>query len=153
MKPALALAVIGSLTASPLTLAAQRPTGSDAWSEVRQLAAGQDIRVVLDEATRLGGFRTADEDSITLVVAGQDQRVARTGIRQILVARGTHRRRNVLLGLAIGGVTGSVVVALHCRGQSPGCNEIGPAYFYPFAGAGAGIGALLPARAWQQIYP
>lgn len=150
------LALTLSETLSETLSAAQAPVPSPdnaAWSQVRQLAAGQDIRVALDDATSQGAFRAADDASITLVAAGQDQRVPRAGIRRILVPRGTHRKRNILLGLAIGGVTGSIVVALHCRGQSPGCNEIGPAYFYPFAGAGAGIGALLPARAWQQIYP
>ena len=77
----------------------------------------------------------------------------RADISRVLVARGSHRRRNVLWGLAIGGVTGGLVVSLHCRGQSRGCSEVAPAYFYPFAGAGAAIGALLPARAWQQVYP
>lgn len=54
----------------------------------------------------------------------------------------THRKRNVLIGLALGAAAGSMAAVLHCRGKSPSCNEIAPAYVLPSAGAGALIGAL-----------
>lgn len=148
----LPLALIVSLTASPLPVAAQQPPDT-AWSRVRQLTAGDSVRVVLNDGSREGAFRTAGDDSITIAVAGQDQSVPRVSVSRILVARGSHRKRNVLLGLAIGGVTAGVVVSLRCRGKGRGCNEVAPAYFYPLAGAGAGVGALLPARAWTTVYP
>ena len=151
MRAPLALGLVVSL-AAPELLTAQQST-TDVWSEVRQLPAGQVIRVVLADDTRQGQLRSADETSVTIIVAGLDERVPRADIRRILAANGTHRKRNVLLGLAIGGVTAGVVVGLRCRGQNPGCNEVAPAYFYPLAGVGAGIGALLPAQAWQQVYP
>jgi hypothetical protein len=145
----LAVAEVNGATPGPM-----QSTDNDAWSHVRQLAAGEDIRVVLGDATsHRGAFRIADDESITLVIAGHDQRVSRAGIRRILVARGTHRRRNVLRGLVIGGASGVLVAALHCRGEAPSCKEVAPAYVYPLAGGGAGIGALLPARERQQIYP
>jgi hypothetical protein len=165
MNLALSLALTASLVASAPALAARektetpatpapvQPTDNDAWSQLRQLAAGEGIRVVLGDATsHRGAFRIADDESITLVVAGHDQRVSRASIRRILVARGTHRRRNVLLGLVIGGATGGLIATLRCRGKAPSCKEVAPAYVYPFAGAGAGIGAFLPAREWQEIY-
>ena len=56
----------------------------------------------------------------------------------------THRRRNVLIGLAIGALAGGVATAIHCHGKNPSCNEVGPAYVLPLAAAGALIGALWP---------
>jgi len=56
----------------------------------------------------------------------------------------THRRRNILIGLAIGGLAGGVATAIHCHGKNASCNEVGPAYVLPLAGAGALIGALWP---------
>lgn len=73
-----------------------------------------------------------------------DQSMSRGSIRQSSPAGGTHRRRNILIGLAIGSVAGGVVTVLHCRGKNPSCNEVGPAYVLPLAGAGALIGALWP---------
>ena len=152
MRLTLLFALIASLAPPPQRLLAQQ--GDDAaWSQVRQLTAGDSVRVLQDDAVREGLFRIANDDSITLSRAGQDQSVPRAGIRRVLVARGSHRKRNVLLGLAIGGLTGGLVVAFQCRGQGRGCNEIAPAYFYPFAAAGAGIGALLPAHVWTQAFP
>ena len=123
------------------------------WFHLTRLVAGEDIRVVLSNATSYrGAFRMADDQSITLVVAGHDQRVSRARVRRISVARGMHRRRNVLLGLVIGGAAGGLVLAFHCRGEASSCKEWAPLYVNPAAGGAAGIGALLPARDWQTIY-
>jgi len=124
-----------------------------AWSLVRQLAAGDEVRALLDTGTSSQGtFRTADDESMTLV-SGNEQRLSRAHVRHVSVARGTHRRRHVLVGLAIGAAVSVLAVNLSCRGESRGCNEVAPAYFYPLAGAGATIGALLPAgKKWHVVY-
>lgn len=76
--------------------------------------------------------------------ADLDPSMSRSSIRQSSPAGGTHRRRNILIGLAIGSVAGGVATALHCGGKNASCNEVGPAYVLPLAGAGALIGALWP---------
>jgi hypothetical protein len=130
------------------------PSGVDArWIQLQRLAVDEEIRVVLDDATSSrGAFRIADADSITLRIGGRDQRVQRARVLRVLVARGSHRRRNVLLGLVIGGTAGGLATAIHCKGRSSGCNEVAPAFVYPFAGAGTLIGALLPARDWAEVF-
>jgi hypothetical protein len=126
----------------------------NAWSQVRQLAAGEDVRVVLDgPASYRGTLRMADGQSITLAIASDDYRLSRARVRQVSVARATRRRRNILIGLVIGGATSAIAVGLHCRREASSCKEVAPAYFYPLAGAGAAIGALLPAaKIWQEVY-
>ena len=150
MKSALVVLIV-TLAAPSQSIAQQSDNAG--WLQVRQLTVGDSVRVVLGDGMREGVFQIADDESITLTLTGNNQSVRRDSIRRLLVARGSHRKRNVLLGFAIGGVTGGLVVALRCRGDGPGCNEVAPAYFYPLAGVGAGIGALLPARAWRQIFP
>jgi len=56
----------------------------------------------------------------------------------------THRRRNILIGLAIGASAGAIATAIHCHGKNASCSEVGPAYVLPLAAAGALIGALWP---------
>ena len=159
MKPALSFTLTLCLLGSALPAASQEQTETPqslenaVWSYLTRLAENEDLRVVLaNAASYQGAFRMADDQSITLVVAGQNLRVSRAGVRRISVARGTHRRRNVLLGLAIGGAAGGLVMALHCRGEASACKEWAPVYVNPAAGVGAAIGALLPAREWQEIY-
>jgi len=125
-----------------------------AWSQVRQLSAGDDVRAVLRARTsHRGTFRTADDESITLLVSGGDRRLSRADVRQVSMARGASRRRHVLVGLAIGTAASVVAVSLRCRGESRGCKEVAPLYFYPLAGAGATIGAFLPpSQIWREVY-
>jgi hypothetical protein len=67
--------------------------------------------------------------------------------------RDLNRWQHVVIGLAVGGVAGSVAVAVHCRGASASCKEVAPAYVLPGVGLGAAVGALLPKRkVWQEIY-
>jgi hypothetical protein len=159
MKPALSFTLTLCLVGSALPAAPQEPAQTPqslenaAWFYLTRLAEGEELRVVLaNGAFCQGAFRIADDQSITLVVAGQNQRVSRGRVRRISVARGTHRRRNVLLGLAIGGAAGGLAMALHCRGEASACKEWAPVYINPAAGVGAAIGALLPSRGWQEIY-
>jgi hypothetical protein len=72
------------------------------------------------------------------------QRMSRGAILQIAPAGRPHRRRNALIGLAIGGAAGVVATMLHCRGKDASCHEVAPAYFLPLAGSGALIGVLWP---------
>lgn len=141
---------LGGLTKAPVQSAADV-----AWQRVTQLAVGQAVRVVLDDGTsHPGAFRAADGASITFSVDGRNETIVRARIRQVSESRGTHRKRNVLLGIAIGTVIAVVAVTLHCRGASSGCNQVAPAYSLPLAGAGALIGAFLPAdTAWREVYP
>lgn len=131
----------------------QQVSAESDWQHVKRLVAGDRVRVHLDDsASREGIFRGADDRSMTIQLHGRDQQLSRAGVRHVSVARGSHRRRHVLVGLVIGGAASAVAVGLSCRGQDASCKEAAPAYFYPLAGAGAAVGALLPARVWREIY-
>jgi hypothetical protein len=155
------IAQVGALEA--VRLAMREPNGMTegrqapndrAWSQVRQLLAGDEVRVVLGTAASYSGtFRMADDVAITLLVSGDDQRLSRAQVRQVSVAHARHRGRHVLVGMAIGAAASVVAVGLRCHGEASSCQEVAPAYFYPLAGAGATIGAFLPAsKIWREVY-
>lgn len=142
-------------TAVRLALAqsAESPGAGTRWEQVRRLEIGHEIRVALDDdRSSRGVFQAADGDSLTLRTDGQEQHILRARIGRVFVARDTHRRRNVLVGLAIGAAASGLATAIHCKGQSSACAEVAPAFFYQMAGAGTLIGALAPARDWEEIF-
>ncbi|MEY4634625.1 MAG: hypothetical protein RJA55_423 [Acidobacteriota bacterium] len=96
---------------------------NDAWSPVRQLPLGQPVRVLTDAA-----------------------------IREVSVGPRS-RKRDVWWGLTLGAAASFVAVGVTCAGETEGCNEAAPAWFYPMAGVGAAIGGLMPPRTvWRPIY-
>ena len=133
----------------------QQFLGDAAWSQARQLlSVVDDVRATLDDGASVRGpFRVADDESVTLWVARQDRQLMRAHVRRLSVAHGTHRRRHVYVGLAIGAVAGMVEVNRYCRRPRSLCQEDAIPHFYPWLGAGAAIGALLPAgTVWRDIY-
>ena len=130
--------------------AAQQPSN---WSPVRQLTAGAEVRAIVDPGvSHVGAFRSADDDSITVLIDGTDHRLLRAGVRELATA-GTSRKKNLWWGLAIGAAASVVAVSLQCRGESSSCNEGAPVLFYPIAGAGVAIGAFMaPQKVWREVY-
>lgn len=139
------------LLSAAAPVAAQTPVSD--WSTVRQWSPGQNVRVLTDAAIAQAGILSnVADDSVTLTIAGQTQRLARAAIREVSVERKS-RKRNVWWGLAIGAAASVVAVSINCAGESEGCSEGAPAWFYPLAGAGALTGALMPPRAsWREVY-
>lgn len=130
--------------------AAQQPSN---WSPVAQLTVGAEVRALADPGvTHRGSVRSADNDSLTLEVGGTDLRLPRITVREVEVA-GKSRKKNTWWGLAIGAAASVVAVSLQCQGEASSCSEGAPAWFYPMAGAGVAVGALLPPRTvWREIY-
>jgi hypothetical protein len=155
---------IARAAAEAARFAAREPTdladgqqfpGDAAWSRARQLlSVVDDVRATLDDGASVRGpFRMADDESVTLWVARQDRQLMRAHVRRLSVAQGTYRRRHVYIGLAVGAVAGLVDVNRYCRRPRSLCQEDAIPHFYPWLGAGAAIGALLPAgTVWRDIY-
>ena len=102
-------------------------------------------RVVgISDGDTLSVMQTRVIDQVVAVELEQD--MSRRSALQRSPAGRPHRRRNILIGLAIGAAAGGVATVLHCRGKAASCNEVGPAYVLPLTGAGALIGALWPSK-------
>jgi hypothetical protein len=137
------------------TVAAQ--TSASNWNAVRALPAGTDVRIRTGSRTVSGRIDRISDDTLVLnSERGQEvfkpQEVARVSVRG-----GSHRRRNVLIGLGIG-AGGGLALGAAAAGTCSGtiCGGHGPAVVAGVAGAGALvgtlIGAVIPTGGWREIY-
>jgi hypothetical protein len=145
-----------ALTADPLVGAVEK---SD-WGSLKQIAAGQTIKITVKHgATSRGDFQSATEDALVLRVAGEDRSIARDTVQRVSLKTNSHRGKHALIGAAIGAGGGlgagiAVDTAASCTPNTIFCTgNQGKLIATPaFALIGAGIGALLPAGGWHEIY-
>jgi hypothetical protein len=134
----------------------QASRGDAAWARMRSLVpVGSAIRITLpDRASIRGTLRGTDEASLTITVAGSDRTVPRTDVLRVFAPSGTHRKRHVNIGMAIGAVAGSFVMARrHCPFRDNICQEESAAYAMSLMVGGAAVGRWVPQGvAWRQIY-
>ena len=150
-----ARANIGSSGASGLT-DAQSPRGERAWARMRALIpVGSPIRMTVSGRISLrGSLRAADEESITITVAGSDRRVTRADVLQVFAPSGTKRERHKYIGMTIGMAAGLFAMARRCPFRDNICQEVALAEnFLPLTLGGIAVGALVPpGTTWRQIY-
>ena len=148
------LCTLLALIAGPLLGAVEK---SD-WSSLKQIAAGQAIKVTVKDGTSSqGDFQSASEDALVLRVAGEDRSIARDTVRRVSLKTNGRRGKHALIGAAIGaggGLGAGIAIDNDCSATSIVCTgNQGKAILTPvFALLGAGIGALLPAGGWHEIY-
>jgi hypothetical protein len=129
---------------------AQSPQNN--WDNLRQLRQGQRI-VVVDSSmkTLKGTFVSVSDEAISLAAGKGEESVARANVVRVSVRNPSHRRRNVLIGLAVGAGTGVIVgVASPELGQGKCAHGscVDPAVAVGLGlvagAAGVGIGAAIP---------
>jgi hypothetical protein len=129
-------------------------TGVDSWENLRQLREGDRIEVAdARMKSYAGGFAGYTADSIVLRQAGSDVRIVRSEVASVRRLE-SRRRRNVLLGLAIGAAGGLAAGAIkgatyHEEGETPVFIMV---YTPIGAGIGAVAGAVLPAGHEVTVY-
>lgn len=142
------------LLAAPCCLrSAQMPLES--WENLRQLRSGEVIEVVDAKMKSHGGAFTAyTPEAISLRQNDRETTIPRADVASIKRRGESHRRRNVLLGLAIG--AGSGLAAGAIRGKTyheEGETTVFMAVWTPIgAGIGAVAGAVSPARSDVTVY-
>jgi hypothetical protein len=145
--------VLGLLVSSSLA-GAQNP----AWNNLQQLSPGQEVRVAVNGNKSIKGeFQSSSDDAIVMRSKGADQSISRSSVQQVSLRRAGHRGRHALIGAAIGAGAGlgtGAAIDNDCSRNSIICTgNKGKAILTPVFGLlGAGIGALLPAGGWQEIY-
>ena len=148
-----ALLLLGLLTSPAL-----RAAGNPAWNNLKQLTPAQHIHVVMnDKKSYKGEFQSVTEDAIVIRANGADQTLPRQSVQRVSTRRPGHRGRHALIGAAIGAGAGlgtGAAIDADCTPQSIVCTgNKGKAILTPAFGLiGAGIGALLPAGGWQELY-
>lgn len=141
-----------------LTAAAQTPAQN--WNNVKALAAGTEVRIVVGTRTVTGKIQSFTDDSLTINSGTGQEMFARQEIVQVSVKKPGHRARNTLLGLGIG--TGAGVGIGLGIGHANDCSScwfggLNTAVGGALGGAiglvgGTVVGALIPTGGWREIY-
>jgi len=144
------------------TLAAAAAVTNPAdWNNLRQLAAGVEVAIVLNDASaHRGQFRALTDEAIVVRLATGDERTfQRQTVLRVSTRGRNHRGRNVLIGLAAGLGAGMIAGAASpelgqgtCQHGS--CVNAASVAVPGFAGAvvGAAIGAAIPTGGWHDVY-
>jgi hypothetical protein len=118
------------------------------WSNLGGLRTGQKIEVVdMKLKAVAGNFSALSDDAISLL-AGKDQiTIPRADVLSVKNRGASHRRRNTLLGLAIGAAGGLAAGAIAgARSSEDGEIPVFLLVTTPIgAGIGGAVGAVLPA--------
>ncbi len=131
---------------------------NSAWNNLKQLSAGMQVRVMANSKKSFDGqFQSTTDDAIIIRSKGADQTLSRASVQKVFSRRAGHRGRHTLIGAAIGAGAGlgtGAAIDNDCSPHSIVCTgNKGKAILTPVFGLlGAGIGALLPAGGWQEVY-
>lgn len=146
--------VVAAVLGRALCLTAGQ-TPQESWESLRHLRPGEEIQVVdAQMKSHPGRFAEYGPDAIVLHSEGREIIFARAEVASIKRRGQSHRRRNVLAGLAIGAAGGLTVGLIrgktyHEQGETP----VFVMVWTPIgAAAGAVVGATLPSRAEVTLY-
>jgi hypothetical protein len=117
---------------------------------------GTDVRVSTGARTVSGKIDRASDSLLALTVGKAAEWFDRQQVLTVSVKKGGHRKRNALIGLAVGAGAG-LAIGLAAR---PGPNQIkvipAGAVVGGLTAAGAIVGAIvgviIPSGGWRQIY-
>jgi hypothetical protein len=150
------LALVFLLLVPTLALA---QSAKDSWNNLKKLARGQRIQVVLNDAKSYSGqFQSVSDNGLVFRVAGEEQTLQRQDILRVSTKGDSHRTRNALIGAGIGlgaGLGAGAGVAASRRSEYPQNRYFevyGPILGAVFAAAGAGLGAAMPTGGWHDVY-
>jgi hypothetical protein len=153
-----------SVSQTPPTVNTSKPATSSeshaavdtaGWEKLKQLTLYREAKVVVTSGETYQGTLIRVNDSELVIHPGTgDQTIARTHIQLVSIRRPGHRLRNALIGLAIGAGAGVGIGAYQDSNCHGSCSGAGATMFLPvlFGPIGAGVGALLPTRGWQEVY-
>ena len=151
-SPGLLLALLVLMTGTPLGAADSR-NGSGNWDNLKKLAPGDDIRIVLNDAKSYRAkFQSVSDEAIVVRLVTGEQTFTRENVLRVSTKGQSHRLRNAALGAAIGVGVGFAAAAGTSR-NDPEAQAIGYVLIPPaLGGAGAAVGAILPTGGWHEVY-
>jgi hypothetical protein len=135
-------------------------SAQDRWHNLKQLAPGQHIRIVLNDARSFTAqFQSVTDAGIVVRLATGDRTFERQIVLRVSIPGKSPRGRNALIGLAIGTGAGIIVgVASPELGQGKcahgSCVNAESASVAGVVGAavGGGLGAAIRTGGWHDVY-
>ena len=130
------------------------------WENLQSVKPGSDVRVSLKNVeTWQGKMRAVSDDGLAIQTSDGEKSFARDSVARVSAKSRSHRKRNVLIGLGVGAVTGVIVgVANPELGQGTceqgSCTNAGTAAMVGVAAAagGAAVGAIIPTGGWHEVF-
>jgi hypothetical protein len=146
------MAVLLFFVLIPLVGMAQ--SAKESWGNLKQLRPGQKIEVVDTSMKSFHGpFVAVSEEAVTLKVGKSQESVERAKVARVSVRDTSHRKRNMLIGTAVGAGAGlaiAIPVGILCSNEGNcgnGGGGTGAALAVVGLGAaGAGVGAIPGSR-------
>jgi hypothetical protein len=132
-----------------------QPLGN--WGTIKQLFAGEEVRITLDDGRKLQGkFQSSGDDNLVITASRSDETMSRIQVARVASRGRNHRLRNTLIGIGAGGAAGLIlgVASNHCAaGTNCLFHNLGIELFTPMGAlAGAIVGAVIPTGGWHDIY-
>lgn len=126
------------------------------WNAVTALTTRTDVRVSTGSRTVKGRIDRASDSSLALTVGKAEESFDRQQVLTVSVKKGDHRKRNALIGLAVGAGTG-LGIGLATR---PGPNQLRIVPTGAVVGGliaagaivGVVVGVVIPSGGWREVY-
>jgi len=92
-----------SVIKTTCALAAETESSQADWDNLKKLAVGQRVQVVLNDAKSYGGqFQSASDEGLVLRTGERDQTFERDKVQRVSAKSKGHRGRNALIGMGAG---------------------------------------------------
>ena len=112
------------------------------WQNLAQLKTGQTVKVIDHKKNALvGEFVRYTETDLTIAVNKQAKTIDRDSVARVTTSGG-HRRRNAVIGLAVGAAAGGGLAGC-CVERETGFGGAAAGTVVGLGAVGAGIGALI----------
>lgn len=156
-KPVFCLGLVTwilALMASPPLSAAEGPAQKENWENVKKLAPGDEIKVVLRKTNAYRGtVESVSGDSISIMMGTGKDTFPRQDVVRISAKRpGRGRAICALVGMGIGGAIGGALGNYSPTGGGVTTGADTRTGALIGMGIGAGIGVLLPLFQWWSVY-
>ena len=129
------------------------------WERLKHLAAGDDVRVVLNDGKSYAAkFQGVSDEAMIVRTSAGEQTFSRQDVLRVSAKREPHRMRNAIIGGAAGCGTGLGIAAAYASSQRKEYPynryfEVdGPILGAVMGAAGAGLGVALSKGGWYDVY-
>jgi preprotein translocase subunit YajC len=127
------------------------------WNTVKALAPGTEVQIMAGSRTVRGKIDRVTDDTLVVTSGKGQEMFTQAEVTQVSVKKPGHRKRNALIGLAVGTGAGLGIglAADRCSGSCFGPNLNG-VVTAGFAVAGALVGTIIcvaiPSGGWREVY-
>jgi len=145
---------LGTLLAVAATSSAQTSVAN--WDTVKSLAAGTQVRVAAGTGTVRGRIDRTTDDAVTVTSGKGQETFDRQQVSVVWVQKPGRRKRNTLIGLAVGtGVglgIGLAARAKHNQLMIVPNSAVTAGFTVAGALIGTVVGVVIPTGGWRKIY-